>query len=183
MLCLADALFTADGNPIGFVAERRTAGLNPKQIVYEITVPAETKNLMLYALAKTGGGTNSKGTITVSYQPSNENGNDDDDDNGNDNNDDNNNGNDDDNENQNGNNENENQDTETSVTEQFANINIYVQGRTIVVENATDEIFVYNTMGRLVGRDVARNVSTITLEKSGIYIVKIGNLAKKIFVE
>ena len=171
MLCLADALFTADGNPIGFVAERRTAGLNPKQIVYEISVPAETKNLMLYALAKTGGGTNSKGTITVSYQPNNDNNDDDDGDN--------NNGNDDDNENQNGNNENENQGTETSVTEQFANINIYVQGRTIVVENAQDEIRVYDVMGRLVGT----TSTTITVEKSGVYIIKIGNLAKKIFVE
>ena len=133
--------------------------------MYEISVPAETKNLMLYALAKTDGGTNSKGTITVSYQPSNEN----DDDNNN--------------ENQNGNNENENQDTETSVTEQLTNINIYTLGRTIVIENATDDIFVYDAMGSLVGRDVARNVSTITVNDSGVYIVKIGNLAKKIFVE
>ena len=79
--------------------------------------------------------------------------------------------------------ENEGNDPETSVTEQFTNINIYVQGRTIVVENATDVIFVYNAMGRLVDRDVARNVSTITVNNSGVYIVKIGNLAKKIFVE
>ena len=161
MLCLADALFAADGKPVCFVAERRTAGLNPKQIVYEISVPAKTKNLMLYALAKTGGGTNSKGTITVSYQPNNDNNDDDD------------------NENQNGTNENENQGTETSVTEQLTNINIYVHGRTIVVENTTNEIRVYDVMGRLVGT----TMTTINVEKSGVYIVKIGRVAKKIFVE
>ncbi|MBR5434251.1 MAG: leucine-rich repeat protein, partial [Bacteroidales bacterium] len=104
MLCLADALFTADGNAIAFVAERRTAGLNPKQIVYEITVPAETEELMLFALARTDGGTDSKGTISISYQPSNngENGNNNGDDNGNGNGDDNGNGNGDDNGNGNG---------------------------------------------------------------------------------
>ena len=79
--------------------------------------------------------------------------------------------------------DNNNQNSETSVTEQFANINIYVCGKTIIVENATDDIFIYNAMGRLVGRDVARNVSTTNINDSGVYIVKIGGLTKKIFVE
>ena len=148
MLCLADALFTADGNPVGFVAERRTAGINPKQIVYEITVPDGTENLMFYALAKTDGGTNSKGTISISYQPSNENGN-----------------------------------TETTVNELNTEINIHAINHTIVVENATDEIFVYDVMGRLVGRDAMHCVSTINVKYSGVYVVKIGNLAKKVFVK
>ena len=167
MLCLADALFTADGNPVGFVAERRTAGINPKQIVYEITVPDGTENLMFYALAKTDGGTNSKGTISISYQPSNngENGNNNGDDNGNGNGDD-------------------NGDTETSVNELHTEINIYAINRTIVVENATDEILVYDVMGRLVCRDATPCVRTeIPLEKSGVYIVKIGNLSKKVIIE
>ena len=81
------------------------------------------------------------------------------------------------------NNENEENSTQTSVTEQFANINIYAHDHIIVVENADDEIFVYDAVGRLVGRDVARNVSTINVNKSGVYIVKIGNLAKKVIVE
>ena len=72
---------------------------------------------------------------------------------------------------------------EASVTEQLTNINIYTHGKTIVVENATDDIFVYDAMEKLVGRDVARNVSTITVNDSGIYIVKNGTLSKKIFVE
>ena len=185
MLCLADALFTADGNPIGFVAERRTAGLNPKQIVYEITVPAETKNLMLYALAKTGGGTNSKGTITVGYQPSNENENQGGENEGENNNEGNNNGgNEGENNNENEGNNNENNNPETSITEQLTNINIYAHGRTIVVENATDEIRIYDVMGRLVCRDATRNVSTkICVNESGVYIVKTGNMTRKIVIK
>ena len=82
------------------------------------------------------------------------------------------------------NNENEGNNTETSVTEQFAHVNIYAHGRTLVVENATDEIRVYDVMGRLICRDVACRVRTeIPMEKYGIYIVKIGTLAKKIIIE
>ena len=214
MLCLADALFTADGNPVAFFAERRTAGFNPSKIVYEITVPAETENLMLYALAKTGGGTDSKGTITVSYQPSNngngngddngngngddngngngddngngngdDNGNGNGDDNGNGNGDDNGNGNGDDNGNGNGNGD-DNGNTETAVNELNTEINIYVVNHIIVVENATDEIFVYDSIGRLIARrDAMHCVSTIIVRYSGVYVVRIGNLAKKVIVE
>ena len=174
MLSLADALFTADGKAIEFIPERRTAGSNPSKIVCEISVPVGTERLMFYALARTGGGTDSKGTISISYQPSNENGNGDD--NGNGNGDDNGNGNSDDNGN-----------TETAVTESATSINIYAAGRTIVVENATDEIRVYDVMGRLVCRDAIHRVRTgitmINVEKSGIYIVKIGTLAKKLIIE
>ncbi len=76
---------------------------------------------------------------------------------------------------------NENQ---TSVVEQIININIYAHNRTIVVENADDEIFVYDAMGRLICRDMACRVQTeIPMEKSGVYVVKVGNLAKKVIVE
>lgn len=59
---------------------------------------------------------------------------------------------------------------------------IYAVGRTIVVENATDEICVYDAMGRLIGRDVARNVSTINVGKSGVYVVKVGNMLKRVMI-
>ena len=73
--------------------------------------------------------------------------------------------------------------TASAVAESAANaINIYAHGRTIVVENATDEIRVYNTMGALVGRDVARNVCTITVNGAGVYIVKTGNVVKRVMV-
>ena len=73
--------------------------------------------------------------------------------------------------------------TATAVTESSANsVNIFATDKTIVVENATEEIRVYNAMGALVGRDVARNVSTITINNSGVYIVKTGNTVKRVVV-
>ncbi|MBO7594154.1 MAG: leucine-rich repeat domain-containing protein [Salinivirgaceae bacterium] len=72
---------------------------------------------------------------------------------------------------------------QTAVAESAANaVNIYVTGNTIVVENAIDEIRVYNAMGKLVGRDVARNVCTIRINNSGLYIVKTGNTVKRVMV-
>ena len=72
----------------------------------------------------------------------------------------------------------------TAVAESAANaINIYAHGRTIVVENATDEIRVYDAMGRIVGRDVACNVCTIKINNSGVYIVKIGDIVKRVVVK
>ena len=202
MLCLAEALFTADGKAVAFIPERRTAGSNPKQIVYEISVPAGTESLMLYALAKTDGGTNSKGTIKVEYlgnngeenNGENQNGNNESGNEGNSNgNGNNNSGNEEGNNGNEGGNEQENNNNEnpkTAVIESAANVNIYAAGRTIVVENASNEIFVYDIMGRLVGmggdRDVVSNVSTIktiNIEKSGVYIVKTCNMVKRVLVE
>ena len=72
----------------------------------------------------------------------------------------------------------------TLVTESAANaVNIYAYGNTIVVENATDEISVYDAMGRLVGRDAINRVRTeIRINTAGLYIVKVGNVAKRVMV-
>lgn len=71
----------------------------------------------------------------------------------------------------------------TIVAESAAHtIHIYSYDNKIVVENATDEIRIYDAMGRIVSRDVASNVSTITVNTPGIYIVRIGNNAKRVFV-
>ena len=71
----------------------------------------------------------------------------------------------------------------TVVTESAANaVNIYAYGRNIVVENATEEIRVYDVMGRLVFRDAARHVSTITVNGTGVYIVKVGDVVKRVVV-
>ena len=77
----------------------------------------------------------------------------------------------------------------TPVTETAANaVNIYAHRNTIVVENATDEISVYDAMGRLVcraRRDTTRYVSTgttITINTTGIYIVKTGATVKRVIV-
>ncbi len=78
----------------------------------------------------------------------------------------------------------EGEDAETAVTEQITNTNIYTVGKNIVVENATEKIFVYDAIGRLIARrDAMHCVSTIIVRYSGVYVVRIGNLAKKIFVE
>ncbi|MBO7594318.1 MAG: CotH kinase family protein [Salinivirgaceae bacterium] len=63
---------------------------------------------------------------------------------------------------------------------------IYACGNKIVVENATDEIRVYDAMGRLVGKDAPRNVFTettaITIKSTGVYIVKTGTMVKRVAI-
>ena len=72
----------------------------------------------------------------------------------------------------------------TAVAESAANaVAIYAHHNIIVVENATDEIFVYNAMGTLVCRDVACRVrAEINVSVPGIYIVKVGGMAKRVMV-
>ena len=72
----------------------------------------------------------------------------------------------------------------TAISEFAANaINIYAHGHTIVVENAADEIRVYDAMGRLVCRDAIHRVRTaITINTTGVYIVKTGNVVKRVMV-
>ena len=65
----------------------------------------------------------------------------------------------------------------------ISEICIWAHGNTIVVENTTDEIFVYNAMGAVVVREVASPVSTITINRPGVYIVKTGNIAKRVMVK
>ena len=72
----------------------------------------------------------------------------------------------------------------TAVSESAATVNIYAYGNTIVVENATDEIYIYDAMGKLVCRDAARRVrAEITIPSPGVYIVKTGNIAKRVMVK
>ena len=70
-------------------------------------------------------------------------------------------------------------DDEMAVNE----VNIYAHHNTIVVENATDEILVYNAMGVLVGRDAINRIrAEITINDTGVYIVKTGNVVKRVMV-
>jgi len=72
----------------------------------------------------------------------------------------------------------------TPVTETAANaVNIYANGKTIVVENAAEEISVYDVMGKLICRDAINRVPTeIRVNNPGLYIVKVGNVAKRVVV-
>jgi len=83
-------------------------------------------------------------------------------------------------------------DDNTAVDEDAANmVNIYAYQNVIVVENATEEISVYNAMGALVCKDAARHASTadglgarteIRIDGTGVYIVKVGDVAKRVFI-
>ena len=94
------------------------------------------------------------------------------------------------NENQGGNNEgNENQGGEntnpgTAVAESAAdNLQVYAHHNTIIVENTTEEIRVYNAMGALVGRDAIHRVrAELQVNGTGVYIVKVGTAAKRVMI-
>ena len=58
-------------------------------------------------------------------------------------------------------------------------VNIYAYGNTIVVENATEDVYVYNAMGGLVTRTTS---ATITINGTGVYIVKTGNMVKRVMI-
>ena len=72
----------------------------------------------------------------------------------------------------------------TSVSESAANnLMVYAHGNTIIVENAAEEISVYDAMGRLIGRDAINRVRTeIRVNTAGLYFVKVGNVAKRVMV-
>lgn len=71
-----------------------------------------------------------------------------------------------------------------AVSESAANsINIYTHGNTIIIENATEEIRVYDAMGRMIGRDAINRVrAEIPVNGTGVYVVKVGNVAKRVMV-
>ena len=64
-LSLTDSFIIADGRTIAYHPETLSAGASPNKFVFTVEVPAGTKKLELYALAKGGGGSDSNGTITV----------------------------------------------------------------------------------------------------------------------
>ena len=72
----------------------------------------------------------------------------------------------------------------TAVADAAASsLNIYAHHNIIVVENATDEILVYDAMGRLICRDATPCVRTeINVNAPGIYIVKVVDTAKRVMV-
>ena len=72
----------------------------------------------------------------------------------------------------------------TAVEESAANaVSIHAHHNIIVVENATEDIFVYNAMGKLVCRDAVHCIRMeITVTDTGIYIVKTGSIVKRVMV-
>ena len=75
--------------------------------------------------------------------------------------------------------------TPTAVSDDAANaVNIYAHHNIIVVENATDEIYIYNATGALIDHVNAEADRTeiIVNGSEGIYIVKTGSLVKRVMV-
>lgn len=76
----------------------------------------------------------------------------------------------------------------TAVTDVAAStLSIYTRNNVIVVENATEEISVYDAMGRLICRDAINRVrmenrTEIRVTIPGLYIVKVGVAAKRVMV-
>ena len=75
-----------------------------------------------------------------------------------------------------------NPEEQTAISESAANVvNIYASGSTIVVENASSEVRVYNVMGSLVTIVNEANAE-IKINLAGIYFVKVGNIAKRVVI-
>ena len=72
----------------------------------------------------------------------------------------------------------------TAVEESAANaVSIHAHHNIIVVENATDEIRVYNAMGKLVGMDASLGGRVeLQVTGAGVYIVKTGGIVKRVMV-
>lgn len=72
----------------------------------------------------------------------------------------------------------------TAIGDELAStLNIYTLGNTIIVENATEEICVYDAMGRLIGKIATPCVrAELQVNTAGVYLVKVGNVAKRVMV-
>ncbi len=79
---------------------------------------------------------------------------------------------------------NENTEPATSVEDEaVAAVNIFAYGNTIVVEAdeaLTDNIFVFDAMGRMVAKELATSTRTELTMQQGIYIVRIGNKTQRV---
>lgn len=75
-------------------------------------------------------------------------------------------------------------DGNSAVSDDAANaVNIFAYSNVIVVENADAEISVYNTMGGLVYKEQGNGVNNqIVVNGAGIYIVKVGNVSKRVVI-
>ncbi len=70
-LCLKDAVIIADGRTVLTDNTEKSAGSNPRSAVYTFTLTSVPRTLVMKAKARTDGGTNSVGTITVANHPHN----------------------------------------------------------------------------------------------------------------
>ena len=63
-------------------------------------------------------------------------------------------------------------------------VNIYAHGNTIVVENAENDILVFDAMGRMIAREAVNADRTeIQVEGTGVYVVKTGSTSKRVMIK
>jgi len=74
---------------------------------------------------------------------------------------------------------------EDAVSESAANaVDVYAFNRTIVVENATADIAVFDISGRMVAKRTANSSHIeVQLSESGLYIVKVGTESQKVVLQ
>ncbi|MBP5366574.1 MAG: leucine-rich repeat domain-containing protein [Bacteroidales bacterium] len=72
--------------------------------------------------------------------------------------------------------------TAISTTEQNS-LAVSAYGRNILVKNATGEVLVYDTTGRLIAREMPARRNVISVAASGIYVVKVGSTVKRVLVK
>ena len=73
---------------------------------------------------------------------------------------------------------------EDAIDEDLAEeVAIYAYNNTIVVENAEEDIFIYNAEGRMIAREtVTSNRMEMQMTEQGIYIVRTGDKTQRVFV-
>ncbi len=69
-----------------------------------------------------------------------------------------------------------------SITSNPCNILIYTMENVIVIENAIDEVMIYNMAGQIVNRKSSVSTYIEVPVHSGVYVVKTGNVTKNIIV-
>ncbi len=78
------------------------------------------------------------------------------------------------------------EDPKTPVSEAIAkkDAKIWAFNKTIIVENASTEIYIVNSLGKqIVSKYPTSNHEEITISNSGVYIVKVGLITQKVFIE
>ena len=74
-------------------------------------------------------------------------------------------------------------DTTSIAEETLCEPAVYIVRNSIIIENATSEIYIYDTMGRMVSRHAATNHLIVQMKHTGVYILKTGKTTKKVMLE
>ena len=72
----------------------------------------------------------------------------------------------------------------TAITSADAEVvKIYARGSNIVVDNATDDVFVYDATGRQISHQTPMSQNVISVGSRGLYFVKCDNVSEKVIIK